>query len=640
MKEKSRSTFSGNIGFVLAAAGSAVGLGNIWRFPYLAAKDGGGLFLLVYLILVLTFGFALLTTEIAIGRKTGQGPLTAYGLINPKGKFIGVLACIVPAIILPYYCTIGGWVLKYFTLFITGSGKNAVADGYFTGFITGQWAPIIFGVVYLLITAAVVIGGVNKGIERFSKVLMPILVVLIFAIGIFSLTLNYKDASGAARSGLEGLKIYVVPDFKGLTMQKLVTVFVDALGQLFYSISVAMGIMVAYGSYVKKESKLMGSINQIEIFDTLVPAIILPYYCTIGGWVLKYFTLFITGSGKNAVADGYFTGFITGQWAPIIFGVVYLLITAAVVIGGVNKGIERFSKVLMPILVVLIFAIGIFSLTLNYKDASGAARSGLEGLKIYVVPDFKGLTMQKLVTVFVDALGQLFYSISVAMGIMVAYGSYVKKESKLMGSINQIEIFDTLVAFLAGLMIIPAVYVFMGRDGMSAGPGLMFISLPKVFNEMGIAGDIVGLIFFMIVAFAAVTSSVSIMEAIVSSLIDRFHWSRRKSAILVTVYGLIAEIIVCLGYNKLYMEVKLPNGTVGQILDIMDYVSNNVLMPIVALATCILVGWIVSPKVIIDEVTRGGSKFTRKGLYIIMVKFIAPAFLLILLLQALGIVTF
>lgn len=207
---------------------------------------------------------------------------------------------------------------------------------------------------------------------------------------------------------------------------------------------------------------------------------------------------------------------------------VYLLITAAVVIGGVNKGIERFSKVLMPILVVLIFAIGIFSLTLNYKDASGVARSGLEGLKIYVVPDFKGLTMQKLVTVFVDALGQLFYSISVAMGIMVAYGSYVKKESKLMGSINQIEIFDTLVAFLAGLMIIPAVYVFMGRDGMSAGPGLMFISLPKVFNEMGIAGDIVGLIFFMIVAFAAVTSSVSIMEAIVSSLIDRFHWSRRK----------------------------------------------------------------------------------------------------------------
>ena len=463
MKEKSRGSFSGNLGFVLAAAGSAVGLGNIWRFPYLAAKDGGGLCLLVYLILVLTFGFTLLTTEIAIGRKTGQGPLTAYGVINPKGRFIGVLACLVPAIILPYYCTIGGWVLKYFTLFLTGKNKHAVADGYFSGFISGQWAPIIFGVVFLGLTAAVVIGGVDKGIERFSKVLMPILLVLIIIIGLFSLTLSHDDG------------------------------------------------------------------------DTV--------------------------------------------------------------------------------------------------------RNGLQGLKIYVVPDFSGLTLNKLFTVFVDALGQLFYSISVAMGIMVAYGSYVKKDVKLMSSINQIEIFDTVVAFLAGLMIIPAVYVFMGRDGMSAGPGLMFISLPKVFDAMGIAGTIVGFIFFVIVAFAAVTSSVSIMEAIVSSLMDKFHWSRKKSAILVTIYGLITEIIVCLGYNKLYMEVKLPNGTVGQILDIMDYISNNVLMPIVALLTCILIGWIVKPKVIIDEVTLGGSKFTRKGLYIIMVKFIAPALLLILLVQSLGLLS-
>ena len=271
MKEKSRSTFSGNIGFVLAAAGSAVGLGNIWRFPYLAAKDGGGLFLLVYLILVLTFGFALLTTEIAIGRKTGQGPLHRVWSYQSKGQ-VYRCACVYStgyySALLLYYRWMGFKNTLHFSL--QEAVKNAVADGYFTGFITGQWAPIIFGVVYLLITAAVVIGGVNKGIERFSKVLMPILVVLIFAIGIFSLTLNYKDASGAARSGLDGLKIYVVPDFKGLTMQKLVTVFVDALGQLFYSISVAMGIMVAYGSYVKKESKLMGSINQIEIFDTLV----------------------------------------------------------------------------------------------------------------------------------------------------------------------------------------------------------------------------------------------------------------------------------------------------------------------------------------------------------------------------------
>ena len=462
MKEKSRSTFSGNIGFVLAAAGSAVGLGNIWRFPYLAAKDGGGLFLLVYLILVLTFGFALLTTEIAIGRKTGQGPLTAYGLINPKGKFIGVLACIVPAIILPYYCTIGGWVLKYFTIFITGSGKNAIADGYFTGFITGQWAPIIFGVVYLLITAAVVIGGVNKGIERFSKVLMPILVVLIFAIGIFSLPLHYKDAS-----------------------------------------------------------------------------------CTV--------------------------------------------------------------------------------------------RSCLDGLKIYVIPDLMVLTMKKLFTVFVDALGQLFYSISVAMGIMVAYGSYVKKESKLMGSINQIEIFDTLVAFLAGLMIIPAVFVFSGLDGMSAGPGLMFVSLPKVFYCMGVVGRIIGILFFVLAGFAALTSCISVLESITANCMDLLHTERKKTTRVLSVIYLIATAVIALGYSVFYVEVALPNGSTGQLLDIMDYISNSFMMPFISLLSAILIGWIMKPSWIAEEMELNGKKFKRKKLYNVMMRYIMPVIMMILFLQSTGV---
>ena len=465
MKEKSRSTFSGNIGFVLAAAGSAVGLGNIWRFPYLAAKDGGGLFLLVYLILVLTFGFALLTTEIAIGRKTGQGPLTAYGLINPKGKFIGVLACIVPAIILPYYCTIGGWVLKYFTLFITGSGKNAVADGYFTGFITGQWAPIIFGVVYLLITAAVVIGGVNKGIERFSKVLMPILVVLIFAIGIFSLTLNYKDASGAARSGLEGLKIYVVPDFKGLTMQKLVTVFVDALGQLFYSMSLAMGIMITYGSYMKKEDNIEKSVRQIEIFDT---------------------------------------------------------------------------------------------------------------------------------------------------GI----------------------------ALLAGLIIIPSVVAFNGgsADGINAGPGLMFITLPQVFNAMGSIGGVVGTLFFLLVFFAAITSSISLMETVVSMVRDKFHWNRIVATVVVTLCTVAIGSLSVLGYGPL-ANFKIFGM---QMLDFFDFISNSVLMPIVAFLTCILIGHVVGTKVIADEVGLS-AKFTGEKLHRVMIKWVAPILLVVILvaqvLSAFGIIT-
>ena len=461
---KQKNSFSGQIGFVFAAAGSAVGVGNLWRFPYLAAKDGGGLFLLIYLVLVLTVGFVLLTTDIAIGRKTGKSAIYAYESMQKKWKFLGVITFLVPVLIMTYYAVIGGWILRYIVIYLTSSGKQAVADDCFTAFISSP--------------------------------------------------------------------------------------------------------------------------------------------------------------------------------SSVWYGLIFMLLTALIVYNGVEDGIERVSKFIMPVLLIMVIGIAIFSLTLKTTLDDGTVRTGLQGLKVYMKPDLTGITVGRFLQITLDAMSQLFFSLSVSMGIMITYGSYVKKDVDLNKAVSQIEIMDTGVAFLAGVMIIPAVYVFMGRDGMSAGPGLMFISLPKVFNEMGIAGDIVGLIFFMIVAFAAVTSSVSIMEAIVSSLIDRFHWSRRKSAILVTVYGLIAEIIVCLGYNKLYMEVKLPNGTVGQILDIMDYVSNNVLMPIVALATCILVGWIVSPKVIIDEVTRGGSKFTRKGLYIIMVKFIAPAFLLILLLQALGIVTF
>ena len=456
-----RSNFSGSIGFVLAAAGSAVGLGNIWRFPYLAAKDGGGLFLLCYVILALTFGFALLTTEIAIGRKTGQSPLTAYGHMCSKFKWVGFLACLIPTIIMPYYSAIGGWILKYTFTYISGNGAQAVTDGFFTGFITSQWEPIFWFVIYLTITAIIVYSGVEKGIEKFSTILMPVLLVLIIAISLFSLTLSHTDANGITRTGLDGLKVYVIPNFQGLTPVKFVTVVMDAMGQLFYSISVAMGIMITYGSYVKKETNLVKSVNQIEICDTAV-------------------------------------------------------------------------------------------------------------------------------------------------------------------------------AFLAGMMIIPAVFTFMGAEGMSSGPSLMFVSLPKVFEAMGSIGNVVGIAFFVMVAFAALTSSISIMEAIVASFMDCFKFSRQKATIAVFLVSLVGGTIVCLGYNVLYFELPLPNGSIAQVLDLMDYVSNYVLMPVVAIATCIMVGWVLGPKTIIDEITLGGFKFSREKLYVVMVKFITPVMLLFLLLQSLG----
>lgn len=459
--EHKRSSFAGSIGFVMAAAGSAVGLGNIWRFPYLAAKHGG-IFLLVYIILALTFGFTILTTEIAIGRKTGQSPLTAYSKIHKSWGGIGILACLIPVLILPYYCAIGGWVTKYCFTFLTGQGSLAAQDGFFGSFIGFIHEPIFWMCIYLAITTFIVFCGVNKGIEKYSKILMPVLIVLI---------------------------------------------------------------------------------------------------------------LFIAG----------------------------------------------------------------YTLTLSHTDADGVTRTGLDGLKVYLLPDFSEMTLKKFSLVLTDALGQLFYSISVAMGIMVAYGSYVKKETNLIKSINQIEFFDTLVAFLAGLMIIPAVYTFSGTEGMSVGPGLMFVSLPKIFNAMGRFGNIIGILFFLMVLFAAITSSVSIMEAVVSSLMDKFHLSRKKSTLITGFYGLAIGVIVCLGYNLFYFEVTLPNGTIGQILDILDYISNQCLMPLVALLTCILIGWIVKPKTVIEEVTQGGFKFQREKLYIVMIKYIAPLLLAFLFLQAIGI---
>ncbi len=284
MEKKKRNLFTSSIGFVLAAAGSAVGLGNIWRFPYLAAKDGGGLFLVVYLALALTFGFALLTTEVAIGRKTKQSPLTAYYALRPKKVWrgLGVIACLVPILIMPYYCVIGGWVVKYFLAFLTGHGADAAKDDYFTGFITSEVEPIVLMVIFLLIVAFIIYRGVAGGIEMSSRLIMPVLLLLVIGIAIFSLTIHHTDENGVVRTGLQGLKVFVVPNFKGVTVHSFFTTVMDAMGQLFYSLSVAMGIMIAYGSYVPDKANLAFAINEIEVFDTVVA--FLAYSWAQRGW--------------------------------------------------------------------------------------------------------------------------------------------------------------------------------------------------------------------------------------------------------------------------------------------------------------------------------------------------------------------
>lgn len=459
--QKKKSSFTGSIGFVLAAAGSAVGVGNIWRFPYLCAKDGGGLFLIIYLVLVLTFGFVLLTTDVAIGRRTKQNALRAFATLHPKWKFLGYLTFLVPVLIMTYYSVIGGWIVKYFTVYLVSDGSEAVQEGYFTSFITSKVSPIVFMLLFFALTAWIVYCGVEKGIEKWSKYIMPGLLVLIIGIAVFSLTLSHEDVDGTVRTGLQGLLVYLKPDVTGLTV----------------------------------------------------------------------------------------TGFLG---------------------------------------------------------------------------------------VLLDAMSQLFFSLSVSMGIMITYGSYVKDEVDLNKATNQIELFDTTVALLAGLMIIPAVYVFLGKEGMASGPSLIFVSLPNVFQAMGVVGRAVAIAFFVALGFAALTSCVSVMETLVANCMEIFHQTRKKMCALVGTYSLVTAIIICLGYNYFYFELPLPNGSTAQLLDLMDYISNSFLMPFISLLTSILIGWVIGPKWIVEEVEKNGEHFGRAKLYTFMIRYVVPVVMLILFLSSTG----
>ena len=451
MSEKTSKGFSTKLGFVLATAGSAVGLGNLWRFPYLAAKYGGGIFLLVYLIIAVTFGFCLMVTELSIGRKTGLSALGAYKKLNKKFAWLGVLTSVVPFIIVPYYSVIGGWICKYAVAFVSGEMTATTSDTYFTDFIASPVAPIVFFVFFVLCSAIIILLGVDKGIEKASKIIMPALVVLTIIICIFSVT---------REGALEGVIYYLKPDF------------------------------------------------------------------------------------------------------------------------------SKFS-----------------------------------------------------VTTVLAAMGQLFYSMSLAMGILITYGSYNSKEYNIVSSTHQVEFFDTGIAFLAGLMIIPSVFVFSGGDAaaLGKGPSLMFITLPKVFNEMT-GGNIIGILFFVMVFFAALTSTISLMEACASILADWFHKSRKVNTIIITVFCLVVGSIVSLGFGPLDFVTIMGLG----LLDFCDFISNSVLMPIVALCTCIFVGYVIKPKTIIEEVELNGE-FKEKKFYTIMIKYIAPvmivAILLFSIMEVLGIIT-
>lgn len=445
--KKQRDNFSSKLGFVLATAGSAVGLGNLWRFPYLAAKYGGGIFLLTYLVLAVTFGFTLMIAEVSLGRKTRLSGIRAFASLDKRFGLLGYLIFFIPLIIFPYYCVIGGWVTKYLAAFVSGHMQATTGATYFTDFISSNTSPLFFMLFFLVITCSVIVMGVQKGVEKVSTVLMPLLVVMIIFICIFTMM-----QPGA----IDGILYYLKPNFS----------------------------------------------------------------------------------------------------------------------------------------------------------------------------DFSASTV-------LAALGQLFYSMSLAMGIMITYGSYMKKNDDLESSVTQVEIFDTAIAFLAGLMIVPAVYVFSGGDqsAMQSGPGLMFITLPSVFNTMKF-GSFIGAFFFILVFFAALTSSISLMETLVSMIDDRFHTGRKRTSAGILIFAIIFGIPSSLGFGA-WSHITIMGYS---ILDFWDFLSNSVLMPIAAFFTCVFIGYIVKPKFIIDEVESSGT-FKRKGLFTVMIRYVAPICIVLILLCGLGIFT-
>ncbi|MBQ9002927.1 MAG: sodium-dependent transporter [Eggerthellaceae bacterium] len=431
-----RSVWSGKLAFILAGAASAVGLGNLWRFPTLAAKYGGGMFIFTYFVLAFTFGISLLLLETALGRHTKLSVIGAFSSLRKRWKFVGVLAAAVPFIITPYYCIIGGWVTKYLASYVAQGADAVAVDGFFTSFITDPVFTYVFMLIFMLLCLGVVALGVKNGIEKANFVMMPLLIV--FAVG-------------------------------------------------------------------------------IAIFVLMQP---------------------------------------------------------------------------------------------------GAA----EGAAYYLIPDFSKFSPELVI----NALGQMFYSLSLAMGIMVTYGSYLDKKESLTQSVASIAGFDLLVSFISGLMIVPAAFLALGlAEGgtMSAGPSLMFVTLPAVFNGMGGAATFVGIVFFVLVLFAAMTSAISLIEACTSIVQDGTHWSRKKSLIVTGIVLIVAGCFINAGYNALIWIEPLGPGT--QLLDFFDFLSNSVMMPIVALLTCVFVGWVIKPKVIIDEV-RASAKFSLAGAWTVMIKYIAP----------------
>lgn len=447
MEGKKRGQFQSSFGFIMAAVGSAVGLGNLWGFPYKMGKSGGFAFLLLYFLFVATVGFIVMVGELAIGRFSKLDAVGSYKKINKKSGAIGFLGIIASFLVLSFYSVLGGWVLKY-------------------------------AVTYIM--------------ELFGK-----------------------------------------------------------------------------------------------------------------------------GFGGQSGAD-FFVGFITNPVEPLIWLLLFIGATAVVVALGVEKGIEKYSKIMMPSLFVMLLIIIIRSLTLP---------GAMAGVAFMFKPDFSVFsTWEGFTSVASTALAQMFFSLSLGMGAMITYGSYLSKDEDIQKSALIIPALDTLVAISAGLAIMPAVFAF-GLDP-AQGPGLMFITLQEVFTSMAF-GNLFGLMFFVLVFFAALTSAISLLEVSTAYFVDTFKRDRKKTAVMAAALAFLMGIPSSLGQGA-WSNIRPILGM--DILDSVDFVSEYTLMPLGALLMCVFIGWVWGPKNVINEIEQNGKHtFGLGGYFTFMVKYITPLLVAVLL---------
>ena len=543
-----RASWSGQLAFVLAAAASAIGLGNLWRFPYLAAQYGGGTFILIYLLLVVTLGFTLMTTEISIGRMTQQSQLTAYGRLDRRFGPLGLLATVIPVVIVPYYCVIGGWVLKYFWTYATmvadASAKPlADAPAFFDSFVSAPFAPFGFGLLFIAVCALVIALGVKNGIEKSNLVLMPILFVMAIGIAIYVICL---PGSGA------GIRYYLVPNLDALSdasgsfsFARLGKTILGAMGQMFYSLSLAMGIMITYGSYMRKTDSIERSVRRIEVFDTLIAIV-------AGLMIIPAVYLFAVKNPKDVTP-------------------------AELATAGGDAAIVR-----------------------AFAEENVRARAFAEADVAKLAAQFGVETSEE----------------AVRAKLLESWEEQPVRIAQLEAAAR---------AAAAGPEAPEAVNLAKGsalsiKKSMNGGVGLMFMTLPTVFADFGRIGALVGAVFFLLVAFAALTSAISLYEACVASVCDLLGMKRRNATFFMFFVIAFLSVFSALGFG-VWGGLK-PFGM--DFLTFFDFVTNAVLMPIVAIVTCVFVGWVLKPKAIEDEILKGEKRFAARGLYGAMVKYAAP----------------